>query len=556
MRTDPGRIIHGRLKPIGGTAVPGARGARRSIVVFLSFCSLLQGPPALGAPGDLDPGFGVGGKVITSFGTGNNYAYGVAIQSDGKIVVTGSARDGTNNKFSVARYNADGTLDSGFGNGGTVMTAFGTSYDEPYAMALQADGKIVVAGYTRGTTWDFALARYEADGKLDTGFGAGGKVITPVGTGSDIAYAVAIQPDGKIVAAGTASGTTLTFALVRYNADGGLDSSFGSGGKVVTQFGAGQNSLSGVAIQSDGKIVAAGSSNSRINDYTTSDFALLRYNADGTLDESFGTGGKVITAVGTGQDTAYAVATQSDGKIVAAGKSGTSFAVLRYNSNGTLDAGFGSGGKVLTAAGASASSAQSVVIQSDGRIVAAGTADKVFAAARYNADGALDAEFGTNGRVLTDVGTGDDVGRAVAIQADGKLVVAGYAGNSTSTNTSIDVAMVRYNANGTLDTSFGSVGKVTTDIGTNGEYVSAMALQSDGKVIVAGYSHWSDSKGDGFALARFNADGTPDAAFGSGGKVNTYLSSSSAAYAVTIQPDGKIVAAGYEGTYTFTLVRY
>jgi len=291
--------------------------------------------------GTLDPTFGTDGKVLTDFAAGHSFAHGLAVQSDGKIVAVGSAvplvapgplRD----DFALARYNQDGTLDAGFGTDGKVMTGFegGHSYDWAYAVAVQRDDKIVAVG-SSGTPvigFDFVLARYNADGTLDGG------ARTHIGrTGSfDKAVAVAIQPDGKIVAAGYALAGTgeSDFALVRYNPDLSLDAGFGTGGKVLTDIsGTGSSdSAAAVAIQPNGKIVAAGSSNAP----GSSDFALVRYNRNGTLDAGFGTGGKVLTDIsGTGSSSgAAAVVIQPDGKIVAAGTSysggAEQFALVRY----------------------------------------------------------------------------------------------------------------------------------------------------------------------------------------------------------------------------------
>jgi uncharacterized delta-60 repeat protein len=395
-----------------------------------------------------------------------------------------------------------GTLDTGFGTGGKVTTAIGTSHENAYAVAIQGDGKIVAAGYSViGSKADFALARYNSDGGLDTGFGTGGKVTTAIGAGNDYAYAVAIQVDGKIVVAGSSNnGGNDDFALARYNIDGSLDTGFGTGGKVTTAIGSSTDCANAVAIQGDGKIVVAG----KAANGSDGDFALARYNSDGSLDTGFGTGGKVTTNIGTYSDIANAVAIQGDGKIVAAGYSISSnwdFALVRYNSDGSLDTGFGTGGTVTTDIGTSSLDiANAVAIQGDGKIVAAGGANTGtldFALARYNSDGSLDAGFGTGGKVTTAIGTGADLANAVAIQGDGKIVAAGKAANGGND----DFALARYNSDGSLDTGFGTGGKVTTAIGTSNDWLQAVAIQGDGKIVVAG-SSYSGSNWD-FAVARY-----------------------------------------------------
>ncbi|MFN7627146.1 MAG: VCBS domain-containing protein, partial [Pirellula sp.] len=261
-------------------------------------------------------------------------------QSDGKILIGGQARIGSTDDFALIRYNTDGSLDTTFGTGGKVTTTVGTGHDYGYSVKLQADGKIVVGGYATSSSADFALIRYNANGSLDTSFGNGGKVTTAIGVSTDQGYSIAIQPDGKVVFAGYATiGSTADFALVRYNADGTLDTTFGAGGLVTTAIGTGADYARSVAVQSDGKILIGGYA--RIG--STDDFALARYNADGSLDASFGTGGIITTAIGTGSDWGYSVTMQPDGKIVVAGVatfSNYDFALIRYNTDGSLDTTF------------------------------------------------------------------------------------------------------------------------------------------------------------------------------------------------------------------------
>ncbi|MFN9917280.1 MAG: delta-60 repeat domain-containing protein, partial [Pirellulaceae bacterium] len=218
-------------------------------------------------------------------GTDHDLGYSVTVQPDGKIVLGGSATIGSTTDFALVRYNADGSLDNSFGTGGRVTTAIGTDHDLGYSVTVQPDGKIVLGGSaTIGSTTDFALVRYNADGSLDNSFGTGGMVTTAIGTGNDFGNSVTLQPDGKIVVGGWASnGSNNDFALVRYNADGSLDTSFGTGGRVTTAIGTGTDHGRSVTVQPDGKIVVAGVA--RIG--STDDFALVRYNADGSLDARF-----------------------------------------------------------------------------------------------------------------------------------------------------------------------------------------------------------------------------------------------------------------------------
>jgi uncharacterized delta-60 repeat protein len=377
--------------------------------------------------GTLDPTFGTGGTVTTFFGgdgLNGDEAHSVVVQTNGKLVVAGYTTnlDDTTD-FALSRYNSNGTLDSTFGTGGKVKTNFG-DFDYVGALALQSDGKIVAAGMTRvNFSPDFAVARYNSNGTLDSTFGVGGRVITDFG-GPAQAFAAGVQSDGKILVAGYAHlAEGWDVALVRYNINGTLDTTFGTGGKKTTPFAVPSVAqASGLGIQKDGKIVIAGLT--IVNN--VSNFALARYNTNGTLDSTFRAGGKAATDFGA-DDRAFSMALQSDGKIVAAGMAGTNFALSRYNTNGTLDVTFGSGGKVITDFGGANDVALGVAVRTDGKIVAVGRGSG-FALARYNSDGTLDATFGSGGKTTTHfVGSMIDQAFAVAIQPDGKAVVVGSA---------------------------------------------------------------------------------------------------------------------------------
>ena len=262
----------------------------------LVFISALLGTSSLhAAPGDLDLSFGGGGKVTTAIGTGGDFGYSVIQQADGKLVVAGSSWNGSNADVALVRYNADGPLDTGFDGDGKVTTAIGGSDDVGYSVIQQADGKLVVAGYSHnGSDSDVALVRYNADGSLDTGFDGDGKVTTAIGGSYDAGYSVIQQSDGKLVVAGYSwNGSNDDFALVRYNADGSLDASFDGDGIVTTAIGTGYDEGYSVIQQADGKLVVAGTSYNG----SSNDFALVRYNADGSLDASFDGDGIVTTAI-------------------------------------------------------------------------------------------------------------------------------------------------------------------------------------------------------------------------------------------------------------------
>ena len=391
-------------------------------------------------PGSLDNSFGTGGKVVTSVGSGTDVGNCTAIQSDGKILVAGYSSNGSNNDFAIVRYNTNGTLDNAFGTGGKTTTAVGSGRDEGFSIAIQSDGKIVVAGLSNnGANNDFAVVRYTTAGVLDNTFGTGGKVTTAIGTSNEQVQSVAIQADGKIVACGyTYNGSNYDFALVRYTTAGALDNTFGTGGKVSTDFGGTADEAFAVAIQSDGKIVATGQTVQSMQ----TDFATVRYNSNGSPDNTFDTDGIVITDMSS-DDEAFALAIQTDGKIVVAGytnQSSSDIAIVRYSTSGSLDNTFGTGGTVFTDYGGSAEWAYGVKLQSNGKIVVGASyfccSDYDFSVARYNSNGSLDTGFDTDGIVTTDFGGSNDQTMAVAIQADGKIILAGSSGS--------DFALARY----------------------------------------------------------------------------------------------------------------
>jgi uncharacterized delta-60 repeat protein len=395
--------------------------------------------------GTLDASFGAGGAVLnTDFG-----ASAVAVQPDGKLVAAGAANVNGSLNFAVARYNGDGTRDTSFGTDGRATTGFGGNWERATSVAIQPDGKIVLAGGSVvGWFNDFAVARYNTDGTLDASFGNGGTVLTEFGVSAQ-AYAMAVQPDGKIVVAGEANiDGGDNFEVVRYNSDGTLDASFGTGGKVTTDFGLSEQGFSyaqgySLAIRPDGKLVLAGAAYIG----TGFDAALARYESNGALDASFGTGGKLITDLARGNTTLgptsnwmSSVAVLPDGKIIAAGQAnivrGYGFALVRYESDGTLDASFGTAGEVTTDfflvdQGFSLAQASSLAVLPDGRIVVGGRAYHDggfhFALAGYNGDGTLDASFGAGGKVTPNFGRDYEAVSSVAVQPDGKTVVAGGA---------------------------------------------------------------------------------------------------------------------------------
>jgi uncharacterized delta-60 repeat protein len=374
-------------------------------------------------------------------------------------------------------------FDMTFGTAGKVVTDFG-GFDRLLDLATQDDGKIVAVGFTDAGN-DFAVARYNSNGSLDPTFDGDGMVTTDL-SGFDEARAVAIQADGKIVAAGTCGSN---ICLARYNSNGTLDPAFDLDGRVITDL-PNLQSVNDIAIQPDGKIVVVGKSFSGPG---TDDFIVARYDPNGTLDTNFNTNGYVITTL-PGTDQANAVALQSDGKIIAVGQSDQDFSLFRYNSNGSLDPSFDTDGIVTTNI-AGTDIANDVIIQPDGKIIAAGRGEGDFALARYNANGSLDPNFDADGKVVVDLGDFDDC-RAAALQPDGKIVAVGKVENR-------GMAVARFNPTGALDTSFHGDGKLTTVITSSGDIANAVAIQNDGKIVIGGSPNGGTVN---FALARFLGD--------------------------------------------------
>lgn len=624
--------------------------------------------------GSLDTSFGSGGKVTTTFtSSSQDEGRSVAVQGNGKILVSGRSRY----DFALIRYTAGGQLDTGFGSGGKVVTSFTAGTDDSYGVAVQSDGRIVSAGYAYP---HFALARYEGDppppppeisaqpvsqtvdalsdvtffvaasGEMPLSYqwrkggtelpgadsaslllesvttdeaGDYDVVVTgPNGTATSesvtltvhrLAQSISFSPlqdryaslpsfallghatSGRTLiytssdpSIATISGTTLTpvapgattiaashpgdsvylpaseivqtLTLIDVPGPSGeLDGDFGIGGKATLSFGESSDTGQAVTVQEDGKVVVAG--------YTSSesfrDFAVARFLVNGNPDPDFGSGGKVTTYFSF-QDVAVDVAIQSDGKIIALGHgygTGTAqdFALARYTFSGALDSTFGSEGKVMTAISGGSDFAQSLAIQADGKIIAAGYAhngtDFEFAIARYTATGTLDTSFGTGGIAVFPIGGLADYLTDLIVRQDGKILVGG------STNTpdnGVDFSVAKLTSSGVLDTSFGTGGIVTIAAGVR-EFSWGIALQEDEKILLAGSSlggsYYADTK-----IIRLTPDGALDASFGDGGEVITAVAAGTdLARDIAVQDDGGILVTGYANSGAsddFFLLRY
>ena len=528
------------------------------------------------SPGDLDLTFSQDGISTLELGSGaDDSGAASAIQPDGKIVVAGEARYGSYIACSVTRYNTDGSLDSSFdGDGKTYITLsysfpcsnlaiqpdgkivviglnsnsglggvgvivrlntngsldttfngsgilFGSTY-KYFALEIQNDGKILTSGYTGDSTDRFTVFRFNTDGSPDNSFDGDGKVETSVGTSTCNIRSLIVQPDGKIVAAGIAYDPNIGFGLVRYNADGSLDTTFDGDGKVYTP---NTGVALDVALQADGKIVAAG-----YTIFSPKSYSVVRYNADGSLDTSFDGDGKVTTSILNVSDVCNSVAVQADGKIVAAGSSGTgsgsNFSLVRYNSDGSLDNTFDGDGKLTTSIFNFTATVNTVAVQANGKILTAGVSrhgskpynynsDTVLV--RYNADGSLDSSFAGSGINSVDIAVQTSIAYAVAVQTDGKIITAA----TSRKDLRLYCSVTRYNADGSLDTTFDGDGIVET-VFENGECIAtSIAIQPDGKIVAAGYGFTFRYNYGEFVVIRYNTNGSLDTTFDGDGIATT-----------------------------------
>lgn len=418
---------------------------RLTFILFFFVGLLTQ---SFAQPGSIDQTFGTDGILVNDLGNFGDQVNDIIIQNDEKIVLGGYAQSSfTASDFALIRYNVDGSLDNTFGTDGIVITPI-DNRSQGTALAIQNDEKIILGGFSK---WFINVARYNSDGTLDTAFGTDGKVITDLdGYYSERCQSVVIQSDGKIVIGGYGqhfSNDTSYFILVRYNEDGTLDTTFGIDGKVIGTNGEGNS----IAIQSDGKILIGGT-------YNWS-FVIERYNPDGSLDNTFGLDGKVNTIFGTTSE-ANSLVLQNDEKILMGGYSrngfdNANFAVARYNTDGSLDSTFGTGGKANIAF-ENVSVVHSLVIQPNGKILMGGFTDTGinlpstpnFALARLNTNGVVDNTFGSDGKVISPIGVSYSVGHSLDIHSNGKIVLGGYA----YIDSTADFALVRYHGDSSVGT--------------------------------------------------------------------------------------------------------
>ena len=554
------------------------------VIVFYTLVSFSQS-------GDLDTSFGVNGKVVTGFGPNDSRANAIVIQPDGKMIVGGSCQtfDGSIH-FALARYNANGTLDTTFGaNGktvprvfempnqghvennilsfvlldsgkflvvgtysinnnpsgiviarfntdGTIDTTFGTAGivskengSVKEGLKMLPDGKFIIilgdyVNYGGINIPSAAFERYTQDGVLDTTFGTDGKVVTSFGNGYTGLTSMAILPDGKFVAAGSFSPTgqnAIVMIVAKYNADGSLDTTFDTDGKVTTTFGTGTTSF-GVFISAnlDGTITVAGSVFASNN--TVLNFGLVQYNPNGSLDTTFDGDGKALSLIDDGFYQIKSISKDANGNYLVNFSDGNPFnysVIRKYNADISFDAPFGINGQFNTL-NSGYGMAENITLTSDSKIIM--LRSFAFGLIKYNTNGTLDTTFDTDGIVITEFEYSTDDLKKIIVLPNDKIIAVGTSRYRQPNNAYFsNIVLSKYNSNGSLDTSFGDLGKVYAVFGENVYSLLNSFVQTDGKIIVNAYYSVFPSNDLFFELIRFNSDGTLDTTFGTNGKILT-----------------------------------
>lgn len=573
---------------------------------------------AFAQSGEPDPTFGTNGKVITGMGSNSNFANAVALQPDGKIIVGGTyISSHGDNDFALMRYNANGSADASFSSDGKTVTAFGNSNNNyihwlyilpngkilaygstgtqsltpksaivrynsngsidtsfgtegkiisdlfPYntignKLAIQPDGKLVITSiklYSGDANYYLAVERYTENGQPDLTFGSNGLATASFGTGRSIPFSILVQPDGKILVSATYyQSSVINMGLMRFNADGTLDTGFDGDGKVTTSFGAGTGSEGMQAyVTNTGKIILAGS----VTTATVRNFGVVQYNANGSIDTTFDGDGKATAALPNELDYSLInnITWQADGKFLVVfrntdyASSASDFVLRRYNSNITPDTGFGTNGRLQATIDTGLNEAKMAAVTTNGDILVAGSARPAgnaynnFVLAKYNNAGSPVMAFGNNGKAAAAFEKSNDRIKKLLVLPNDKMIAVGTSSYRKANNTFIsDIAIARYNVDGTPDVSFGSSGKVLSNDGERRNTVATAALQQDGKVVVSN----SNVLGNilTYEIIRYNADGSRDTAFANSGSITLPFLIT----ALLCQPDGKIIAAGDNGT--------
>ncbi len=413
----------------------------KALISFVSFLLLLSTIQA--QPGSLDITFGNNGIVTAPNTSIREMGYKILLQDDGKILLAGFQEDNNIRDFAVARYNPDGSLDNSFGSSGLVIFDAGTGSDAAWSMALQDDGKIILAGtvyHQFSSVDDMAMVRLNSDGTPDNSFGTAGFVFTDIDQHWDNANDIALQPDGKILLAGEGyANDKRNVCVVRYNSNGGLDASFGTGGIALFAIGTGDDRTESISLQSDGKILTCGYFDDGVDDQTY----VARFNTDGSVDNTFGNNGRATLDIGGNNDRLKDLYLLDNGNILAGGfttnsSNETDYLILRYLPDGTLDNGFGSNGIMMHNVGANDFLSE-IAVQSDGKILTAGGAFS-FEMLRLLENGSRDPGFGDNGMISTPIGV-YSFSMSLCLQSEDKVILAGQSKESGG---EFDLSLARY----------------------------------------------------------------------------------------------------------------
>ncbi|MEW6194356.1 MAG: T9SS type A sorting domain-containing protein [Bacteroidota bacterium] len=515
--------------------------------------------------GSIDWSFGVNGIAKTITGNSEDFSTGVALYSDGKIVVCGTSRKATGNyDAAIIRLNSDGTIDQSFGTDGIVFTDnISGMLNIPYDIKIQNDDKIVIAGVLHSeSNTEIFVNRYNYDGSLDNTFGTNGKVRFAL-SAPIICEALDIQADGKIVVLAY-SNTNLVTVLVRFNYDGTIDNSFDGDGYALILLEGYATFGHAMKILNDGRIVVAG----EVTYNFTSNIGVGVLNSDGSYDTSFSGDGQVVFEAIPGEtNNANTILIQPDSKIIVLGSFDYDISpdyqgvtIIRFNADGTFDDSFSGDGFVITDLALGLVKLKKGYLQNDGKIIAVGAASSngvdLYITVRFNSDGSLDNSFGLDGIWYFNVSGYFESIQTITVQPDNKIITAGAVINSNNTT---DILIARQDESGSVDGTFGGVGFVEMNLVRGSGYPTNVSQQSDGKFLIGGTAFIDGEK---FSLVRFNQNGSIDPTLDYDGVAydRTDLNTFNYSTSMAIQSDNKIIVGGYSKiniyTYDFMLTRF
>ncbi|WP_229360781.1 hypothetical protein [Fuerstiella marisgermanici] len=510
----------------------------------------------LTSDGNPDPDFSGDGKQIINMGSISDYGRSVAIDAADRVVVVGG-----NSEFSVVRLTTAGELDPSFDLDGRSSLKYQNRTNTAQSVAIDDEGRIYIGGFANlGTTgYDFVVARMTSDGYGDGTFGDEGFQSLDFHSSVDFLTSLSLDTQGRVLLAGrsTQGSTENDFVVSRLTTAGIVDTTFGDGGKQLIDFDSSRDFTDSVTTNSQDQVLLSGWTT---QPETLNDWALVQLTSEGQFDETFGQSGIVLTdiGVGGGNDRDAAVtASQSDGKVLVVGQTTFGPAVLRYNSDGSIDTTFGEDGKKILDL-RSGSTPVNITTDHDDRILVSGTPARSldFGVIRLTPDGDIDSTFGTSGTATVDFGTNSEQVKSVFVDAENRILLSGYAYTPTG---NLDFAVARLTSDGAPDPSFDSDGKQTIDFGGTSDRAYAVQTDSQGRIVVSGYL--LDSAVRDFAAARLNSDGSLDEMFnGTGTQIVDFYGRRDYGYDVAIDSQDRVVIAGTShdpstGYYSFAVSR-